>query len=131
KPGRCTSSVPFVSGEGGYAVYRIPAIVRAADGTLVAFAEGRESRSDAGSIDIVRRRSHDGGCTWGPQAIVADQDDDTIGNPAPVVDPATGWIILLSTRNAGSATEDKILRGEVPPEDSRRVFVQVSRDHGK
>jgi sialidase-1 len=127
----CDSSVPYVSGEGGYAVYRIPAIVRAADGTLVAFAEARESESDAGSIDIVRRRSHDDGCTWGPQAIVADQDEDTIGNPAPVVDPATGKLVLLSTRNAGSASEDEILRGEVPPEDSRRVFVQVSRDDGK
>lgn len=129
--GPCQASVPFVSGEGGYAIYRIPAIIRAADGTLVAFAEGRESRSDAGSIDLVRRRSDDNGCTWGPQAIVADQGEDTIGNPAPVVDPATGHLVLLSTRNAGSASEAEILRGEVPPEDSRRVFVQVSRDDGK
>jgi sialidase-1 len=129
--GRCAASVPFASGESGYAIYRIPAIIQAADGTLVAFAEARESRSDAGSIDIVRRRSDDGGCTWGPQAIVADQGDDTIGNPAPVVDPATGHLVLLSTRNAGSATESEILRGEVSPEESRRVFVQVSRDDGK
>jgi sialidase-1 len=129
--GRCAASVPFVSGEGGYAIYRIPAIIRTADGTLVAFAEARASRSDAGSIDLVRRRSDDGGCSWGPQAIVADQGEDTIGNPAPVVDPATGHLVLLSTRNAGSATEAEILRGEVPPEDSRRVFVQVSRDDGK
>lgn len=127
----CTSSVPFTAGEGGYAVYRIPAVVRAADGSIVAFAEGRESRSDAGSIDIVRRRSHDGGCTWGPQAVVADQGDNTIGNPAPVLDPATGDIVLLSTRNAGTASEDEILRGEVPPEDSRRVFVQRSTDDGR
>ncbi|MDQ4114331.1 MAG: glycoside hydrolase, partial [Actinomycetota bacterium] len=49
----CTGSVPFVSGEGGYAVYRIPAVVRAADGAVVAFAEARESSSDAGSIDLV------------------------------------------------------------------------------
>ncbi|MEQ7127219.1 sialidase family protein [Actinopolymorpha sp. B11F2] len=129
--GRCAASVPFVSGERGYEIYRIPAIIQAADGTLVAFAEARESRSDAGSIDIVRRRSDDGGCTWGTQAIVADEGDNTIGNPAPVVDPATGDLVLLSTRNAGSATEAEILRGEVPPEDSRRVFVQVSRDDGK
>jgi sialidase-1 len=129
--GRCAASVPFRAGEGGYAIYRIPAITLAADGTLVAFAEARASRSDAGSIDIVRRRSDDGGCTWGAQAIVADQGDSTIGNPAPVVDPSTGHLILLSTRNAGSATEAAILRGEVPPEDSRRVFVQFSRDDGK
>ncbi|UYM05573.1 sialidase family protein [Solicola gregarius] len=123
--------MPFTSGDGGYAVYRIPSVVRAADGTVVAFAEGRESRSDAGSIAIVRRRSHDGGCTWGPQAVVADQGDNTIGNPAPVVDPRTGDLVLLSTRNAGTASEDEILRGEVPPEDSRRVFVQRSKDDGR
>lgn len=131
RAGGCTSSVPFTSGEGGYAVYRIPAVVRASGGTLVAFAEARESRSDAGSIDIVRRRSDDGGCTWGPQAIVADQGANTIGNPAPVVDPESGDLVLLSTRNAGDATEDEILRGEVPAADSRRVFVQRSRDDGR
>ena len=127
----CTGSVPFVSGEGGYAVYRIPAVVRAADGAVVAFAEARESSSDAGSIDLVRRRSVDGGCTWGPQAVVADQAENTIGNPAPVVDPATGDLVLLSTRNAGTASEAEILRGEVPAEDSRRVFVQRSTDDGR
>lgn len=129
-PGSCSSSVPFTSGD-GYEVYRIPSIVRTDDGSLVAFAEGRESRSDAGSIDIVRRRSDDGGCTWGPQAIVADQGDNTIGNPSPVVDPRTGDVVLLSTRNAGTASEDEILRGDVPPEDSRRVFVQRSTDDGR
>ncbi|MDN5852647.1 MAG: glycoside hydrolase, partial [Actinomycetia bacterium] len=128
--GSCSSSVPFTSGD-GYEVYRIPSIIRADDGTLVAFAEGRETRSDAGSIDIVRRRSDDGGCTWGPQSVVADQGDNTIGNPSPVVDPRTGDIVLLSTRNAGTASEDEILRGDVPPEHSRRVFVQRSTDDGR
>lgn len=130
-PARCASSVPYVSGQGGYAVYRIPAVVRTTDGTVVAFAEARESVSDAGSIDIVRRRSTDGGCTWSPQAVVSNQGANTIGNPAPVVDPASGDIVLLSTRNGGDATEDEILRGEVPPEDSRRVFVQRSNDDGR
>ena len=130
-PTRCTESVPFTSGEDGYEIYRIPSVVRADDGTLVAFAEGRETRSDAGSIDVVRRRSHDGGCTWGPQQVVADQGDNTIGNPSPVVDPRTGDLVLLTTRNAGTASEAEILRGEVPPEDSRRVFVQRSRDNGR
>lgn len=128
--GTCSASVPFAAGD-GYEIYRIPSIVRADNGRLVAFAEGRETRSDAGSIDIVRRISDDGGCTWGPQAVVADQGDNTIGNPSPVVDPRTGDIVLLSTRNAGTATEDEILRGDVPPEDSRRVFVQRSTDDGR
>ncbi|WBB58709.1 sialidase family protein [Streptomyces sp. WMMC500] len=128
--GGCDASVPFVSGEGA-TLYRVPAIVRAADGALVAFAEARETRADTGPIDIVSRRSSDGGCTWGPRTVVADQGEDTIGNPAPVVDPVTGDIVLLSTRNDGDATETEIRRGEVPPEDSRRAFVQTSRDDGR
>lgn len=75
----------------------MPAVVKTARGTLVAFAEGRESRSDGGSIDIVSRRSLDGGCTWKPQTADSDQGDDTIGNPSPVVDPGSGDIVLLST----------------------------------
>jgi sialidase-1 len=48
----------FVSGRDGYHTFRIPAVVRAADGTLIAFAEGRKhSRGDAGDIDLVCRRS--------------------------------------------------------------------------
>lgn len=44
----------FVSGEDGYHTYRIPAIVRANDGALLAFCEGRKNgTSDHGDIDIV------------------------------------------------------------------------------
>jgi sialidase-1 len=97
---RCSESVPFRSGVGGYSSYRIPAVVKSADGALLAFAEGRRGgSSDTGDIDIVLRRSTDGGCTWGPQQVVADQGPNTIGNPAPVVDPASGDLVLLSVRN--------------------------------
>ena len=97
---------------------------------MLAFAEGRRGgSSDTGDIDIVLRRSTDGGCTWGPQQLVADQGPNTIGNPAPVVDPATGDVVLLSVRN-GPVTEAQILRGEASAEDTRRVFVQRSTDDG-
>jgi len=77
----------------------------------------------------VLRRSTDGGCSWGPQQLVADHGTNTIGNPAPVVDPASGDVVLLSVRN-GPVTEAQILRGEASPENSRRVFVQRSTDDG-
>ncbi|MCQ4209383.1 sialidase family protein [Streptomyces longispororuber] len=131
-PARCTSSVPFTAGAGGYDTYRIPAVVRTARGTLLAFAEGRHSSAaDTGNIDVVLRRSADGGCTWGPQTVVAAGNGDTRGNPAPVVDPRTGRITLLTSYNSGQATEAQIMRGEVTPEQSRRVFVQSSRDDGR
>lgn len=68
----CTMSIPYRSGSGGYASYRIPAVVRTRAGTLLAFAEGRVGgRADSGDIDVVVRRSRDGGCTWGPLHVVA------------------------------------------------------------
>ena len=108
----------------------IPAIVATRSGTLLAFAEGRlASLSDAGNIDLVLKRSTDGGCTWGPLQVVHDSGPNTAGNPAPVV-TATGQVVLLSTYNGGTASEAAIMRGEVPAEQSRRVFVQHSDDDG-
>ncbi|CAM5402797.1 exo-alpha-sialidase OS=Streptomyces tendae OX=1932 GN=GUR47_01605 PE=3 SV=1 [Streptomyces tendae] len=87
---------------GGYACFRIPAIVRTTEGTLLAFAEGRVlDCGDAGDIDVVLKRSTDGGRTWGPLQVVNDGGGDTHGNPAPVVDRATGRVLLLETYNAG------------------------------
>ncbi|MFI8194349.1 exo-alpha-sialidase [Streptomyces sp. NPDC085946] len=90
------------SQDPGYACFRIPAIVRTTAGTLLAFAEGRvRTCGDAGDIDIVVRRSTDGGRTWGPLRVVNDGGGDTHGNPAPVVDRATGRILLAETYNTG------------------------------
>ncbi|MEV5876161.1 sialidase family protein [Streptomyces sp. NPDC052101] len=128
----CASSLPYVSGRGGYASYRIPAVVTTGHGTVLAFAEGRrDGAGDTGDIDVVLRRSTDGGCTWGPLTVVAAGHGDTRGNPAPVVDPRTGAVILVTCGNSGSVTEAEIMRGEVPAERGRRVFVQRSRDDGR
>lgn len=128
----CTSSVPYVSGSGGYDTYRIPATVVTGRGTVLAFAEGRHnSAGDTGNIDVVLRRSTDGGCTWGQLSVVAAGEGDTRGNPAPVVDPRTGAIVLVTSYNSGTVTEGQIMRGEVTPEQSRRVFVQRSWDDGR
>ncbi len=60
----------FVSGREGYHTYRIPAIIRAQNHDLLAFAEGRKSGSgDAGDIDLLLKRSTDGGRTWSAQKI--------------------------------------------------------------
>lgn len=129
-PGQGCTSVPFISGTQGYNTFRIPAVVRARNGTLLAFAEGRvDSAGDTGAIRVVQRRSNDGGCTWGPMTVVSDNGDATAGNPAPVVLPG-GDIVLLTTRN-GRVTEKEIMSGTVSEQDSRRVFVQRSRDDGR
>jgi sialidase-1 len=129
KGATCTSSVPFVSGTEGYSSFRIPAVVTTGKGTLVAFAEGRVgSSADSGNIDVVSKRSADGGCTWGPLSV--DAGSDTADNPAPVVDPATGNIVLVTCYNAGTVTEAQILAGQVTADQTRRVFVQTSTDDG-
>ncbi|MEV7344558.1 sialidase family protein [Streptomyces sp. NPDC093544] len=90
------------SQDPGYSCFRIPAVVRTAKGTLLAFAEGRVLNcGDAADIDIVVKRSTDDGRTWGPLQVVNDGDGDTHGNPAPVVDRETGRILLAETYNTG------------------------------
>ena len=60
-------SVVFKAGTEGYAFYRIPVLLIASNGDILAFAEGRRaSRSDTGVIDIVLRTSTDCGKTWSP-----------------------------------------------------------------
>ncbi|WP_329134392.1 glycoside hydrolase [Streptomyces sp. NBC_01476] len=130
-PRDAAESVPFTAGEDGYAVYRVPAVVRTRRGTLVAFAEARAGSSDTGSIVVVARRSADGGRSWGPLAVVAGDGSDTHGNPAPVVDPRTGRITLLTCTNAADATEAAIMSGTVPAAAGRRVWVRHSDDDGR
>jgi sialidase-1 len=131
EPAAHTVSVPFRAGTERYASFRIPAAVTAADGTVLAFAEGRvASPEDYGDIDLVLRRSGDGGRTWGPLTVVDKNGRDTAGNPAPVV-LANGRILLVYIRSAADATERRIRRGEVPAADGRRVWVRHSDDHGE
>lgn len=124
-----TQTEVFKAGEGGYHTYRIPALLVSAKGTLLAFCEGRRgSSSDSGNIDVLLRRSLDGGETWGPVQTVADMGDDTVGNPAPVVDRKTGAILLLLTSNPGKVTEKQIVEGQYAP--GRSVWITRSTDDG-
>ncbi|MFE6483584.1 exo-alpha-sialidase [Streptomyces sp. NPDC057757] len=124
------TSVPFTAGQEGYASFRIPAVVATAAGTLLAFCEGRlGSQEDHGNIEIVLKRSVDGGRTWGPLQVAASNGEHLAGNPSPVV-LDTGRVLLVHVRNAADATEKAIRRGEVSAADGRRVWVQHSDDDG-
>lgn len=107
----------FTSGTEGYHTYRIPGIVLTNEGTLLAFCEGRKtSRRDHGDLDLVLRRSTDGGRNWEPKQLVHEEGGDakiTIGNPCPVVDRMTGAIWLPFCRN------------------NDRVFITNSTDDGR
>jgi sialidase-1 len=119
----------FVSGESGYHTYRIPSAIVAPKGTLLAFAEGRRGGAgDAGDIDLVLRRSQDGGRTWTPMQVIGDNGPDTFGNPCAVVDSRTNTIWLLTTQNRGTDREKDIIAGA--SEASRTVWAMRSQDDG-
>jgi sialidase-1 len=104
----------FEAGKGGYAHYRVPAIIVSPRGTVLAFAEARKStRGDWGAQDIVMRRSTDGGKSWTPARVIAsiegaiqpnpvavaqnlDQAGEaTYNNVVPIVDRKTGALHFL------------------------------------
>jgi sialidase-1 len=115
----------YRAGDGGYHTYRIPALIATKKGTLLAFCEGRRnSAGDSGDIDVLLRRSFDGGKTWGAVQTIADMGADTIGNPTPVIERKSGAILLLLTRNPGAVAERQVGRRD------RTVWITRSTDDG-
>ena len=122
-------NIVFQKGENGFDTYRIPAIIQAEDGTILAFAEARKnSRSDTGDIDLVVKRSTDGGKTWGEIITIWDDGDNVCGNPAPILVKETGRIVLVTTWNLGTDHEKDIHARTST--DTRRVFSMYSDDNG-
>ncbi len=89
----------WIHRAGGYFVYRIPALVTTTAGTVLAFCEGRRhTGADHDEIDILVRRSFDGGLTWDPPRVAVTDGSHTCGNPCPIVDETTGVVWLLFCR---------------------------------
>jgi sialidase-1 len=75
----------FEANTGGYFIYRIPGIVATAKGTLLAYCEARKGTgSDWDRIDILMRRSTDGGKTWPPAKRIVEPPAKWEENPAAV-----------------------------------------------
>lgn len=120
----------FVSGEAGYSNYRIPSIITAKDGSLLAFAEARkDDRGDSGNIDLVIKRSTDNGRSWSPLELVWDAGPETAGNPCPVVDQRTGRIVMLMCWNLATDHGRDLHAGK--GQDTRRVYQTYSDDNGQ
>lgn len=115
-PFRDRTTVLFSSPNVPSGCHRIPAVVRAVDGSLLAFAEHRfHTCADKSNIETVVRRLPAGATEWLPaQTVVRGEADDplapaTRGNPGPVVyrklpgAPRTGAphgrIVMLGTHN--------------------------------
>lgn len=121
----------FENGKEGYACYRIPAIIAAPNGDLLAFAEGRVNGcSDYGNLDIVMKRSRNNGLTWSTLEVVVDNGEKQAGNPAPVVDFLDkrfpdGRLFLVY--NTGNNHEGEVRNGN----GLREVWYTTSLDQGK
>ena len=114
----------FRRGDGAFA-YRIPTIIALRSGRVLAFCEARrDSLGDSGRIDIVTRAGD--GLRFGPARTVISGGGNTVGNPCPVRDPATGRLFLIYNTTDADKPEPMILRGEGP----RTVHLVYSDDEG-
>ena len=95
----------FTGGEEGYGWFFFPRLLQTPGGELLVFSEAHVActASDRGAIDIVMKRSSDGGATWGSVDVVHSERKDKpgtwIGNPAPLIDEEKKTLWLVMSRN--------------------------------
>ena len=122
----------FTSGKDGYFAFRIPAIETAPDGSLVAFAEARKyNRSDPGvnqnDIDLVYKRSTDGGQTWSKMMVLDDPGERWAAcNPVTVLDRITDRVWLFY----GRTKPDRGSLNSRPGTDDSQAWARYSKDNG-
>ena len=91
----------FIGRQESYHTYRIPVMVVTGKGTVLMFVEGRKnSRADSGDIDLIMRRSEDGGKTWSKNVLIHEEGDKApivVGNPVAIVERDSKTVHLLFT----------------------------------
>ena len=91
--------VLFQARAGGYHTYRIPGLAVTARGTILAHCEARRDTPwDYGPMDVLVRRSRDGGVTWTPPAVLIAGEGDNVANTVMIPDRDTGGVHLLYCR---------------------------------
>jgi sialidase-1 len=94
----------FEARSGGYLTYRIPGIVVTPRGEIIAYAEARKDGiGDWADIDILMRRSIDGGRTWEHARVLADAGTGTANNPVAILDRKGGMLHFLYCVNYARA----------------------------
>jgi len=122
----------FVSGKDGFASIRIPSVVVTRNGTLLAFAEGREARSDQARNKIVLKRSLDRGKTWSPIQQVAADGERALNNPCAVVERTSGRVLLMyQSYPAGLKERSNAIKAGYEGDRIVRNYLVTSDDDGR
>jgi len=112
----------FESGTEGYACYRCVGMVVSQQGTILAFSEGRlNDCKDEGDMDVVLKRSTNGGLTWGPLQVLENDGANPCKNAVPVILPS-GRILLMWLWNYSIPSEND--------RTTRDVYLTYSDDDG-
>jgi len=85
--------------DGQYQSYRIPCLLALPDSTVLAFTSARKSVSDWADIDLMLRRSTDGGQTWEKARVIANSGTDTCDNPVAIWDSTKKVVHFLHQIN--------------------------------
>jgi sialidase-1 len=119
-----SSQTLFMSGSKGTHTFRIPAIVTATNGDLIAACDARRKGSadliHQRTIDIVFRRSVDNGKTWSAMETLDQIDDGGCSDPSLLVDEMTGDIFCFYNYMSSDKSNKEF-----------RFVLQKSSDHGK
>jgi len=126
----------------GYGNYRIPCIVATQRGTLLACCEARRDGGDWDPIDIVFRRSEDGGASWSENLILARGVPDGVTINNPVLIPDGGFVHLLycenyarvfyrrSTDDGRTWSEPREITADTRPAHYARNLIATGPGHG-
>jgi len=122
----------FTRGEGGGRYFYSPSIESVPDGSMVAFADAvKLNFSDPAKgyldMDLVYRRSTDGGESWGPLVVLEDPGDLWAAfNSASLVDRATGRLWIFYVR----ASPGRGILTSRPGTDDMENLARWSDDNG-
>lgn len=120
-----TNTLLFSPGDAGSSNYRIPAIITAADGSLVTVTDKRWNHSGdlAAKIDPVVRRSTDNGKTWSEPLVIANFGrPNGAGDAALVMDKTNGDLLCILSAEKGFFQSTNA--------DPAKVLIVRSTDNG-
>ncbi|HAD21294.1 MAG TPA: exo-alpha-sialidase [Opitutae bacterium] len=126
--------VLFPQGDGGSKYFRIPAIITAKNGDLLAVIDARRNTTrdlqHTRNIDIAFKRSSDDGQTWSDIDFITNFPDGEVGSDASlVVERETGKILCFYNYLDHDTKFNKSRPSKTAV--NYRYFLQTSHDHGK